>query len=283
MLPTEPVELPAAPLPGPFGRFYLQEMINQGGMAELWLATDQQQRPFALRRMHKTGLFDFTSKKRFLQGCEILSKIHQHELIITYHEHGKIDGTPYALMDYIEGENLKVLQNLADDSLGDHVGNILLDMARALEHVHDSGFMHLDFKPENVMISRNVNVRLIDFDLAQPIPKGNLKLDKMPGTPSYMAPEQLRKQPIDHRVDIFAYGVTAYELVTGVKPFPGETPEEVLRQQLDMHFLKPPRDVNPQIPLALERTILKALDRDPNKRHPIMSTLLLDLQGALYV
>ena len=283
MLPTEPVELPAAPLPGPFGRFYLQEMINQGGMAELWLATDQQQRPFALRRMHKTGLFDFTSKKRFLHGCEILSKIHQHELIITYHEHGKIDGTPYALMDYIEGENLKVLQNLADDSLGDHVGNILLDMARALEHVHDSGFMHLDFKPENVMISRNVNVRLIDFDLAQPIPKGNLKLDKMPGTPSYMAPEQLRKQPIDHRVDIFAYGVTAYELVTGVKPFPGETPEEVLRQQLDMHFLKPPRDVNPQIPLALERTILKALDRDPNRRHPIMSTLLLDLQGALYV
>lgn len=285
MLPTEPVDFstPAAPPPGPFGRFYLQELINRGGMAEIWLATDQQNRPFALRRMQKTGAFDFASKKRFLRGCEIHSKIHHHELIIGYIEHGKIDGTPYLLMDYVEGENLKVLQNLADESLSDHVGNILIDMAVALEHMHDCGFMHLDFKPENVMISRNVNVRLIDFDLAQPIPKGNLKLSKMPGTPSYMAPEQLRKDGIEHRVDIFAYGVTAYELLTGVKPFPGETPDEVLRQQLDMHFLRPPRDVNPQIPLALERTILKCLERDPNKRHPIMSTLVLELKSALYV
>lgn len=286
MLPTEPIDFstaPAAPQPGPFGRFYLQELINRGGMAEIWLATDQQNRPYALRRMQKTGVFDFASKKRFLRGCEIHSKIHHHELIIGYIEHGKIDGTPYLLMDYVEGENLKVLQNLADESLSDHVGNILIDMAVALEHMHDCGFMHLDFKPENVMISRNVNVRLIDFDLAQPIPKGNLKLSKMPGTPNYMAPEQLRKEGIDHRVDIFAYGVTAYELLTGVKPFPGETPDEVLRQQLDMHFLRPPRDVNPQIPLALERTILKCLERDPNKRHPIMSTLVLELKSALYV
>jgi serine/threonine-protein kinase len=105
----------------------------------------------------------------------------------------------------------------------------------------------------------------------------------MPGTPSYMAPEQLKKQAIDHRVDIFAFGVTAYELLTGSKPFPGETPEEVLRQQLDMHFLAAPRQLNPEIPLALERTILKCLERDPNKRHPIMSTLVLELQSALYV
>ncbi len=273
----------AAPLPGPFGRFYLQELINRGGMAEIWLATDPQNKSYALRRMQKTGRFDFASRKRFLRGCEILSRIHQHDLVIGYHEHGKIEGSPYLLMEYVEGENLKILQARADESLGDHVGNILLDMATALEHVHDSGFMHLDFKPENVMISRNVSVRLIDFDLAQPIPKGNLKLAKMPGTPSYMAPEQLRKQGIDHRVDIFAFGVTAYELLTGSKPFPGETPEEVLRQQLDIHFLAPPRQLNPEIPPALERTILKCLERDPNKRHPIMSTLLLDLQSALYV
>ena len=272
-----------APQPGPFGRFYLQELINRGGMAEIWLATDAQNKPYALLRMLRTGRFDFSSKKRFLRGCEVLSKIHNHDLVIGYYEHGKIDGTPYLLMEYVEGENLKILEALADDSLSDHVGNILIDMATALEHVHDSGFMHLDFKPENVMISRNVNVRLIDFDLAQPIPKGNLKLSKMPGTPSYMAPEQFRKQGIDHRVDIFAYGVTAYELLTGSKPFPGETPDEVLRQQLDMHFLKPPRELNPQIPAPLERTILKCLERDPNKRHPIMSTLVLDLKNALYV
>ena len=272
-----------APPPGPFGRFYLQELINCGGMAELWLATDQQQKTFALRRMHKTGRFDFTNKKRFLRGCDILSRIHNHEYVIGYHEHGKIEGTPYLLMEYVEGENLKVLEALADDSLSDHVSNILLDMAHALEHVHDSGFMHLDFKPENVMVSRNVNVRLIDFDLALPIPKAPIKLSKNPGTPSYMAPEQLRRTGLDHRVDIFAFGVTAYELLTGSKPFPGETPEDVLRQQLDMHFLAPPREVNPGIPPALEKTILKCLERDPNKRHPIMNMLVLELQAALYV
>ncbi len=275
--------LDVAPSPGPFGRFYLQELINRGGMAEIWLATDPQSNVFALRRMQKTGPLDFTSKKRFMRGCEILAKIHHHELVIGYLEHGKIEGTPYLLMDYVEGENLKILQARADESLADHVGNILIDMALALEHVHDSGFMHLDFKPENVMVSRNVNIRLIDFDLALPIPKIPLRPAKMPGTPSYMAPEQLKRSGIDQRVDIFAFGVAAYELLTGTKPFPGETPEEVLRQQLDIHFLRAPREVNPEIPVALEKTILKCLERDPNKRHPIMSTLVLELKNALYV
>src|SRR5436305_14762482 len=99
-----------APLPGPFGRFYLQELINRGGMADIWLATDQQNNTFALRRMQKTGRFDFSTKKRFLRGCEILSKIYHHENVISYVEHGKIDGSPYLLMEYIEGENLKILQ-----------------------------------------------------------------------------------------------------------------------------------------------------------------------------
>lgn len=273
----------AAPQPGPFGRFYLQELINRGGMAEIWLATDPQNRTYALRRMQKTGRFDFSSKKRFLRGCEILSQIHNHEYVIGYVEHGKIDGSPYLLMEYIEGSNLKLLQAGGSEVLDQFVGNILIDMAVALEHVHDSGFMHLDFKPENVMVSRNGNVRLIDFDLAQPIPKAPIKLSKNPGTPSYMAPEQLKRQAIDHRVDVFAFGVTAYELLTGSKPFPGETPEDVLRQQLDMHFLGPPRNLNPDIPPALEKTIFKCLERDPNKRHPIMSTLVHELQATLYV
>src|SRR5688572_16585025 len=171
---AEPFDFSAevSPQPGPFGRFYLQELINRGGMAEIWLATDQSQNSFALRRLHKTGKFDFTTRKRFLRGCDVLSRIHNHEYVIGYVEHGKIDGSLYLLMEYVEGANLKLLQASGDEILSQFVGNILIDMAVALEHVHDSGFMHLDFKPENVMVSRNGNVRLIDFDLAQPIPKG---------------------------------------------------------------------------------------------------------------
>src|SRR5687767_7905867 len=277
------IQVEASPRPRAFGRFYLQELINTGGMCEIWLATDQASKTFALRKMVDKLRFNLLARRRFLRGCDILSRIHSHEFVIDYYEHGKIDGCLYCLMEYVEGANLKLLLARNDEVLQQFVGNILIDMAVGLDHIHDSGFMHLDFKPENVMVSRNGNVRLIDFDLALPIPKASIKLSKNPGTPSYMAPEQLKRQAIDHRVDIFAFGVTAYELLTGSKPFPGETPEDVLRQQLDMHFLGAPRNLNPEIPPALEKTILKCLERDPNKRHPIVSTLVLELQSTLYV
>lgn len=282
---SDQFEMPAgpSPQPGPFGRFYLHELINSGGMADIWLATDSQQKTFALRRMRRTSRFDFTTPKRFLRGCEILSKIHNHGGIIGYVEHGKIDGTPYLLMEYVEGYNLKQLYARADPLLQENIGNILIDMAVALEHVHDSGYMHLDFKPENILITRNASVRLVDFDLAQPIPPYPKKMSKNPGTPAYMAPEQLRRQAIDQRVDIFSYGVSAYELLSNHKPFPGESPDEVLRQQWDRSNFISPREHNPDIPPALEKTILKSLERDPNKRHPIVSVLVLELKAALYV
>src|SRR5437660_12097817 len=110
-------------------------------------------------------------------------------------------------MEYVEGENLELPCARADPVVTESIGNILTDMAIALEHVHESGFMHLDFKPENVLLTRNARVRLVDFDLAQPKPDKPRKMSDNPGTPAYMAPEQIRRQPIDHRVDLFAYGV----------------------------------------------------------------------------
>jgi serine/threonine-protein kinase len=104
-----------------------------------------------------------------------------------------------------------------------------------------------------------------------------------PGTPAYMAPEQLLRQPIDHRVDIFAFGVTAYELLTGRKPFAGETPDEILRKQLDRKEFLPPRELNGDIPFALEKLILKCLEREAEKRYPLVSLMVHELQGALYV
>jgi len=274
----------AAPKPHAFGRFYLQELINRGGMAEIWVATDSAGSTFALRKLHDKLRLNFLAKRRFFRGCEILSKIHTHECVIHYYEHGKIGGIPYCLMEYVESSNLKQLFANNDPLLQEHVGNILIDMATGLEHVHDSGFMHLDFKPENVLVTRNANVRLVDFDLARPKPEKPEKASKNPGTPAYMAPEQLLRQPYDHRVDIFAFGVTAYELLTGQKPFPGETPDEILRRQLDRTTdFATPRQLNEAIPANVEKPILKALERDPDKRHPIMSVLVHELKSALYV
>ncbi len=264
-----------------FGPYRLHELINSGGMADLWLATSQKEETFALRLMHEKLKYNFVAKRRFTRGCEILSQIHNHDQVIGYYGHGKIDGRLYLLMEYVEGANLREMFAKNDQILVEKVWEILTDMAIALEHVHDSGFMHLDYKPENLMITRNGQVRLIDFDLSLPRPEKPEKLWKYAGTPAYMAPEQLLHKAVDHRADIFAFGVAAYELLTWKRPFVGETNEEVIRHQLDAnHPLISPREHNPQLSVGMEKVILRCLERDMEKRYPFMSYLLRDLQAA---
>jgi serine/threonine protein kinase len=270
-------------MPGQFGSYHLKELINSGGMADIWLATDRDLQTCALRRLHDDLRGDRTARKRFLAGCEVLSKIHNHHCVIGYLDHGKVDGTLYLAMEYVEGENLKLMYSAHDPVLLENVGNIIIDMGTGLEHVHESGFMHLDFKPENVLVTRNASVRLVDFDLARPIPKSPKKLDKNPGTPAYMAPEQLLREPVDQRADIFAFGVATYELLTNYKPFPGDKPSEILASQLDRASFVPPRQYNPDIPVNLEKVIVKSLQQDPELRYPMMTMLMHDLKSALYV
>lgn len=266
-----------------FGRFYLRELLNSGGMSEIWLASDGQKRPFALRKLKKELRFNFTARRRFMRGCEILSRLTESEYIVGYVEHGKAEGTCYLVMDYVEAENLKQLHARQDPLLTENLAQILIDSATGLSHVHESGYMHLDFKPENILITRNGAVRLIDFDMAQPIPEKPVKFSKNPGTPGYMAPEQLKREPMDARVDIFAFGVAAYELVTNQKPFPGDSPGEILAAQLQPDGPARPRELNPGLPPALDQVILKCLERDPDRRYPLSGILVRDLQNALYV
>ncbi len=266
-----------------FGPYELHELINTGGMSEVWSATDSSKKYFALRRMLPVSLFDLTPKRRFDRGCEILREVSGHRSVIKYIEHGKIRGRRYMLMEYVEGQNLKLLAAEGDPVLTQNIAAILIDVAEALEHVHDCQYMHLDFKPENVMLSRNASVRLVDFDLSKRRPDKPEKSKDNPGTPAYMSPEQLQRQPFDHRVDIFAYGVSAYELLTGQKPFPGDSPDEILRRQLDRTDFVAPRDYNPDIPLAMEKVILKCLQISMEDRYPHMSVLKRDLESALFV
>lgn len=273
----------AEPGQAKFGRFYLQELLNNGGMADIWLVTDERHKPYALRKLRDNLRFNFLARRRFMHGCRVLSQLNESDFIVGYVEHGKVNGIPYLLMDYVEAENLKQLFARYDPVLVENVAQILIDMAVGLSHVHESGFMHLDFKPENILVTRNGNVQIIDFDLAQPISEKPKKMSKNPGTPAYMAPEQLQRQPIDRRTDIFAYGVAAYELLTNRKPFPGETPAEILARQLDQLGPTPLREYNPDILPALEKVILKCIEREPNKRYPFTSVLVNDLQSVLYL
>jgi len=164
------------------------------------------------------------------------------------------------------------------------VAQILIDMASGLEHMHENGFMHLDFKPENMLVTRNAGVRLVDFELAQPISAKPKKLSgKNPGTPAYMAPEQLLGEPITPRVDIFAFGVAAYELLTNQKPFSGDTPAEILKRQVDRSEFVAPRQYNPDLPVALEKIVVRCLEREPERRYPFIGLMVRELKTALYV
>ncbi len=266
-------------LPEKFGRFYLRELLNRGGMAEIWLVSDSRGKSYALRRLKRELRFNFIARRRFNHGNKILSQLNDSDFIVGYVEHG----SDYLLMDYIEAANLKMLFASQEPVLAENVAQILIDMATGLSHVHESGFMHLDFKPENVLVTPNAAVRLIDFDMAQPKPEKPAKFSKYPGTPGYMAPEQLQRQAIDARADIFAYGVTAYELLTQQKPFPGNTPGEILAAQMDTSNPMPIREINSAVPSALENVVLKCLERDPDRRYPVSGLLVRDLETALYL
>jgi serine/threonine-protein kinase len=264
------------------GPYTLHEQINAGGQSEIWLATDEENRSFAVRLMLHDSMFAFGDRRRFTTGCETLKACQDEHYIIGYVEHGRIGGQLALVMEYVEGENLKLLMNAGDPVLTENIAEVLIEFASALEVVHDRGFMHLDVKPENVLLSRNGSLRLIDFDLAQPIPNPPRKLDRLSGTPAYMAPEQLLKQPVDHRADLWAYGVSAYELLTFRKPFPGENADEVLRRQIDRSEFIRPREINGDIPADLERIVLRCLEKDMDRRYPITSVLVHELKQALY-
>ena len=261
-----------------FGPYRLHELINEGGMAQLWLASNQQEETFALRIAHPT--LNTLNRKRFIQGCEMLATLPPHPNVISYLEHGKIDSTPFLTMEYIEGANMRQLLANEDPILIDKIWDILFGCAAALEHIHDNGFLHLDSTPENIVISRGGRPRLIDFDLCIPKPEKPILL-KSAGTPTYMAPEILLQKPADQRADIFSFGVLTYELFTHQKPYPGDTTEEVLRKMLDPHTkLIPPGEYNPYISKELEKILMKCLERDPEKRYPHMGVVIRYLQEA---
>ena len=116
-----------------FGRFYLQELLNSGGMADIWVVTDGRGKPYALRKLKKELRFNLLARRRFLQGCEVLSKINESDYVVGYVEHGRQNGTLYLLMDYVEAVNLKELFARQDPVLTENVAQILIDMALGLE------------------------------------------------------------------------------------------------------------------------------------------------------
>ena len=262
-----------------FANFNVLEKVNQGGMADVYLVTNQQGEKFILRVLLPEFRLHWGRSRQFDWGSKVMEQL-DHPNIVHFCGSGTFRGLRYAILEYVDGPNLKeaILRN--DPNLHAHRLKLLLGMASALSHVHDRGFLHLDFKPENIQIPKiTYDPKLLDFDLAIPRPAKPKRASKLSGTPFYLAPEQLARQPVDERADIFSYGITAYEMLTGRKPITGETREEILSKYHNFNeHLRPPRTLVPDIPRAIESVILKCLEKDPARRYPAMSLVVRDLQ-----
>ena len=261
-----------------FANYTVLEKINNGGMATIYLVTDRQGQRLILRMLLPEHRFHWSRSRQFKWGCKVMEKLH-HPNIVQYYGSGQFNGLRYAIIEYVEGPNLKeaILRN--DPNLRANQLQMLTGMAAALAHVHERGFLHLDFKPENILVPKTYNPKLIDFDLAIPRPTKPKRASKLSGTPLYLAPEQIAREPVDERADIFSFGITAYEMITGKKPIAGDTREEVLQKYSNFNeHLRPPRTLVPDIPHSIEQVILKCLEKEPALRYPAMSLVVRDLQ-----
>lgn len=251
--------------------------IFLGGMTDLYVARATNGPRVVLRFLKEVYARQRAARKRFLQSAAILEKL-DHPHLMTLITAGEHHGAPYMVLPYIEAPNLRTRLGQQDALLATHSLSILQQLAAALHYLHRTGYWHLDFKPENILVADDVHTTLIDFDSCVKRTSSPLRVDDYPGTPAYVAPEWLRVHKVDERADIFSFGVVAYELYTGHKPFDGETREAALAAQCHVTVKPAPAtQYNPQIPPRVEALIAKCLAKDPDARYPSMSLVLKDL------
>ena len=260
------------------------ERIAKGGLATIWLASNSNGETVALRIMHDNFKSSSSGPKLFQRGCEVMEAMPNHPNIVEFYSKGKESGREYAVIEYIEGPCLREMMVRKDPRLEAILSGIVVEMAGAIEHVHDNRFMHLDIKPENIIVSRGGKSYLCDFDTAHLIPDRPAKIEKKSGTPFYMSPELTNGWAFDHRADIYAFGVTVYELLTGVKPFEGQTQKAMLANQLNQRYrIRELRNFNTNIPIKLDELIIKCLDFIPEKRPPNMTILVREIHRIMGV
>jgi serine/threonine protein kinase len=261
-----------------YASYSVLEKLNRGGMADIYLASDEAGQKYIMRVLLPEFYDNWKYTRRFKWGCKVLSQLN-HPNVIRLFTHGESRDQYYAVMEYVDGANLKERIIRADPQLRTYQLHLLLGMAAGLGHVHDRGFIHLDFKPENVVVSSEYEPKIVDFDLSITRPSEPKRISTVSGTPSYLAPEQIMRQPVDERADIFAFGITAYEMLCGKKPVSGDTREEVLQKYMEFNkHLVPLRSRVPDVPRSIEHVVLKCLEKDTRRRYPSMALVLRDLQ-----
>lgn len=261
-----------------FAGYTISRRLSNGGMTNICVGVDAVQQRVLVRRLRPEYLNDRRLRAMFQHGAEVLARLH-HPNVVRLIKAGVLNDQPFTVVEFIEGVNMRELILQRSPLLKMNPLSMLRQMAAALTYVHLSGYLHLDFKPENLVVRPYGLVVLVDFDLAIERKPKPVRLHPLPGTFAYLPPETLQRELVDDQTDIFSFGVTAYEMMTGHKPYEGVTAEDSHRLQLDPRVQ--PRSLrlhNVTVPPALERLIFKCLAHHQHDRYPSMSLVQRDLE-----
>lgn len=255
------------------GKYEVLALVGRGGMGTLYSGRHVEiGRKVAIKVLHK----DFRKTDaylRFKQEAKMAATL-SHNNICSVYDFGEFDdGTPYLVMDLLEGKTLGEIRKEQGHLPWKRAVNICVQICDALSHAHSKGILHRDLKPSNVMIQEdgaNENAKLVDFGIAKSLDADSPQLTsthESMGTPYYMSPEQCKAQKVDHRSDIYSLGCLMYEILTGRPPFMAED----ALQAMFAHVTAEPESSrrvapNADIPEQLDRMVLKAIRKDPNER-----------------
>jgi predicted Ser/Thr protein kinase len=282
-------------IPNPLGRYTITRLLGRGGMGAVFLAHDTQlDRPVALKVPTFAGTLTAAQKERFVREARAISAL-RHPNLCPVFDVDEEQGVLFLTMAYIDGQPLSALIERGPMK-PDQAVDLVCRIARAMQDAHSHGTTHRDLKPANILIDKSGEPVVMDFGLARRAAWSDEKADgaataanpgltqygSVLGTPAYMPPEQARGDvdAIGPRSDIYSLGVILYELMTGRRPFTGET-ASVLIKQIETELPPPPTDFYPWIDRAVEKACLKALAKDPADRFQSMADFERALKEAV--
>jgi Tol biopolymer transport system component len=272
------------------GPYHVSALLGAGGMGEVYRAQDPRLgRAVAIKILPATFATDPERLRRFEQEARAVAALN-HANILAVHDVGSHEGAPYIVSELLEGETLRQRLDTAAMAIR-RVVDCAVQVAHGLAAAHEKGVVHRDLKPENIFLTANDHVKILDFGLAklmerEPVPSGSaataLSPDTAPGfvlgTVGYMAPEQVRGVAVDHRTDIFAFGTIVYEMLSGRRPFLGETSADTMTAILK----EEPPDLplaDRRIPPALARVVDRCLSKNPAARFQSAGDLAFALES----
>jgi serine/threonine protein kinase len=264
------------------GRFQILKELGRGGMGIVFQAHDKKlNEAVAIKILSPLLSNDPEAVERLKREVSAARRV-SHANVIRIYDIAEAQGLQYVSMEYFQGTNLR------DHLRANGVPSILQayqlasQICDGLEEAHRQGVIHRDLKSQNIIINAVNQLKIIDFGLAQTAHlQGMTATGLIMGTPEYMAPEQVAGKRVDERADIYSLGIILYEIFSGRVPFSGDSAIAVGFRQMKEEPQRP-RELNPQIPQAVEGVILKALEKEPSRRYASVTELKSDLEQALH-